>query len=101
MQSNLLLSTSDDLVAALYTPHDIVYVRAQILELAKITTSLQTQLPVFLPVTDDLANQLRALNVGDGSPTKKKADKKWFDTCVVQILRLCTSATDSSSSPPE
>ncbi|KAF8559574.1 hypothetical protein OG21DRAFT_1502818 [Imleria badia] len=100
VQSNLLLSTSDDLVAAFYSPHDIAYIRVQILELAKIATSIQTQLAVFLPVTDELANRLKALNVGNApsSPAKKKADKKWFDTCVDQIVRLCSSATES---PPE
>ncbi|KAG6376145.1 hypothetical protein JVT61DRAFT_2119 [Boletus reticuloceps] len=90
LQSNQLLSTSDDLVAALYTPHDPAYIREQILELAEIATALQTQLAIFLP--NDLTNQLRALNVdnGNAAPTKKMADKKWFDTCVDQILRLCS-----------
>lgn len=103
LQSNRLLTASDDLVAALYTPHDLAYIRVQILELTSVITSLQTQLAVFLPVPDDITNQLRALNVDDdsapksSSPTKKKADKKWFDTCVDQILRLCSSATESLS----
>ncbi|KAI9566430.1 hypothetical protein HD554DRAFT_2025334 [Boletus coccyginus] len=88
LQSNLLLSTSDDLVAALYTPHDPANVHIQILELAKISTSLQSQLPVFLPATAEATSS---------SPTKKRADQKWFDTCVDQILRLCASATESSS----
>ncbi|KAF8447966.1 hypothetical protein L210DRAFT_794150, partial [Boletus edulis BED1] len=86
LQSNQLLATSDDLVAALYTPHDPADIREQILELAEITTALQTQLAIFLP--NDLTDQLRALNI-DTAPTKKIADKKWFDTCVDQILRSC------------
>lgn len=104
VQSNLLLSTSDDLVAALYTPQDLAYVYKEILQLAEIATSLQTQISVLLPVTDELENQLHTLSVDDGnpvatssSPPKKKADKKWFDTCVDQIVRLCVSLSESSS----
>ncbi|KAH0830564.1 hypothetical protein J3R83DRAFT_2019 [Lanmaoa asiatica] len=104
LQSNLLLSTSDDLVAALYTPQDPAHVRNHILQLAEIATSLQTQIPVFFPLTDELTNWLHALNVVDRttvststSPSKKMADKKWFDTCVHQIVRLCTSASVSST----
>ena len=98
--SNLLLSTSDDIVAALYSPQDPAYVRKEILELAEIASSFQPQISVYLPVTDELANQLHALNIDDDSPSpsKKEAGKKWFDTCVDQIVRLCTTITDSSSS---
>lgn len=103
-QSNLLLSTSDEIVAALYTPQDPAHVRKEVLQLAEIATSLKSQIPVFLPVTDELASQLHALNVDDASPvptstspSKKKADKKWFDTCVDQIVRVCSRASDSSS----
>lgn len=86
VQSNLLLSTSDDLVSALYAPQDPTYVYAEILELSKIATALQTQLAVF---TDELTSQL----VEDA--TVSTSDKKWFDTCVDQILRLCSSATET------
>ncbi|KAG8217514.1 hypothetical protein J3R82DRAFT_5662 [Butyriboletus roseoflavus] len=102
--SNLLLSTSDDLVAALYPAQDPAHVRKEILQLAEVATSFKTQIPVFLPITDELAIQLHALNVDDASPaatspspSKKTADKKWFDTCVDQIVRLCTSTTESLS----
>jgi hypothetical protein len=80
-QSNLLLSTSDDLVSALYAPQDPVYVCAEILELAKIATSLQTQLAVLLPATDGLTDQ---------PSVEETSDKTWFDTCVDQIRRLCS-----------
>ena len=99
-QSNRLLSASDDLVAALYAPQDLDHVRNEILQLVNITTSLQAQLPVFLPASDQLTDQLHALSLEDGalastsaSPSKKRADKKWFDTCVDQILRLCSRLT--------
>ncbi|KAG9318480.1 hypothetical protein JVU11DRAFT_571 [Chiua virens] len=95
-QSTLLLSVSDDLAAALYSPQDPQCVRTEISKLADIATSLQTQLAVFISPTDELTKQMHALSVHDptASATKKRADRKWFDTCVHQIVRLCANASD-------
>ncbi|KAL4074439.1 hypothetical protein V8B97DRAFT_1949784 [Scleroderma yunnanense] len=68
MQSNLLLSTSDDLVATLYSPQEPASVHQEVVALMTIVTELHNQVQAFFPVVDVIQ---------DGS----KAGKKWFNTC--------------------
>ena len=93
--SDELLAASDDLVAALYSPQDPDQVREVTLQLSDIVTRIHTQLAVFLSPTDQLTQQLLAISLNRTSSTsKKRADQKWFDTCVDQIVRLCSKLTE-------
>ncbi|KIJ69400.1 hypothetical protein HYDPIDRAFT_172811 [Hydnomerulius pinastri MD-312] len=107
IQSNFLLTTSDDLVATLYTPQDRSSICEETVALAKVATTLQSQLLPFFPAVAELEKQLSELSIKDSSSssapasatkiTKKRADKKWFDTCFDQIARLSDTLRESLS----
>ncbi|KAF9227929.1 hypothetical protein BS17DRAFT_774506 [Gyrodon lividus] len=105
IQSNFLLTTSDDLVSTLYTPQDPSSVRQETNALTKVAADLHSQLVIFFAATDELGKQLAALDIESSAATpvpaiqraKKKADKKWFDTCFDQIAKLCSTLSESLS----
>ncbi|KIL00402.1 hypothetical protein PAXRUDRAFT_821686 [Paxillus rubicundulus Ve08.2h10] len=105
VQSNSLLTTSDDLVSTLYSPQDPNSVRQETIALAKVAAKLHSQMAIFFSATGELEKQLNALDIENSAstqapttqPSKKKADKKWFETCFDQIAKLCSTLSDSLS----
>ncbi|KAG6333876.1 hypothetical protein ID866_5219 [Astraeus odoratus] len=99
--SHSLLEASDELVATLYAPQDPASVRQEVVALMTVVGMLHTHLQAFFPVTNGLEMQLNQLSIQDSTSVpkpreKKKADKKWFDTCFEQISRLSTTFVSSS-----
>jgi hypothetical protein len=103
VQSNSLLTTSDDLVSTLYTPQDPSSVRQETIALARVAAKLHSQVATFFSATNELEKQLNALEISaftpapTTQPSKKKADKKWFETCFDQIAKLCGTLSESLS----
>ena len=87
VRSNSLLCTSDDLVATLYPPQEPASVRDEVVALMAVVTELHNQLQVFFPVAE---------GVQEPASTRKKAGKKWFDTCFDQISKLSADLTSTS-----
>ncbi|KAF8844967.1 hypothetical protein BDN67DRAFT_942534 [Paxillus ammoniavirescens] len=108
VQSNFLLTTSDELVSTLYTPQDPSSVRQETMALARVAAKLHSQVAILFSATDELEKQLSALDIESSAftpapttqPSKKKADKKWFETCFDQIAKLCGTLSESLTDNP-
>jgi hypothetical protein len=103
LQSHALLAVSDELVSSLYAPQKPDSIRKDALALLKVINALQSQLRIFFPNTSSLEQQLAGLSIDQSAstPSKPKADKKWFDICFDQVIKTCTGlAAPSPWKPP-
>ncbi|KAG0707756.1 hypothetical protein DFH29DRAFT_823028 [Suillus ampliporus] len=99
LESHALQAASDELVASLYVPQNPATIRKDSLALLDVINALQSRLRIFFPDTSSLEQQLSGLSIeGDSTPSKPKADKKWFDICFDQITK--TSANLASLYKP-
>ncbi|OJA19054.1 hypothetical protein AZE42_06307 [Rhizopogon vesiculosus] len=102
LQSHALLAASDELVSSLYVPQNPASIRKDSLALLDIINALQLQLRIFFPDTSSLEQQLSGLSIDQSTstPSKPKADKKWFDICFDQVIKTSANLAASSHKPP-
>lgn len=101
LQSHALLAVSDELVSSLYVPQNHASIRKDSLALLNVINALQLQLRVFFPDSSSLEQQLSGLSIDQSTstPSKPKADKKWFDICFDQIVKTSANLAAPSSKP--
>ncbi|KAG1756776.1 uncharacterized protein EDB91DRAFT_1241824 [Suillus paluster] len=101
LQSHALLAASDELVASLYVPQNPATIRKDSLALLGVINALHLQLRIFFPDTSSLEQQLSGLSIeGESTPSKPKADKKWFDICFDQVTKTSTNLVSPYKPPP-
>lgn len=94
LHSTSLVTSTDDLISTLYTPHNPTSIQTELTTFIDIIKALQSSLISAGFFTVGLEGQLEQMSIqeGDGKGKKKtgKNIKKWFDTCFEQIYKIAT-----------